>query len=299
MLPTSLVSPWPVKIAMGHQHVWQKEPPDRISRTSDERYDDKKDLAHNSFWTSKEEIQELRLLLKKDPGFENSADWPMVVEWCSSCAITRVVKLVLSEEEIKVQEGEEGTPDFKVEEKKTSCDVCTQTPRQKPRRRGGQGSRTRRMLAYQLMLTVKRGLPLSRLLSSQKTEARSTKAEEQEEEPTLPPLKVKEEVMIKEEEKPKVREEREVVDCPGKGVSTSGSSTLSTLRNSQSGANSSIFQPHSTGPVISPFSDPPPPLFPPYVIFQIPQYCQMPAANWGVCGSCQCWGPIIPTCFVQ
>ena len=115
-----------------------------------ERYEDKRDLAHNSFWTSKEELQGLWLLMKKDPDFENSADWPTVVEWCSSCAITRVVELVLSEEEIKV---EEGTPDFKVEEKKTSCDVCTQTPRQKPRRRGGQGSRTRRMLAYQLMLS--------------------------------------------------------------------------------------------------------------------------------------------------
>ena len=66
---------------------------------------------------------------------------PGLVEWCSSCADTRVVKLVLSEE-IKVLEVE------------TSCDACTQTPRQKPRRRGGQGSRRRRMLSYQLMLTV-------------------------------------------------------------------------------------------------------------------------------------------------
>jgi hypothetical protein len=63
------------------------------------------------------------------------------------------VKLVLLEEEIKVLEVERGTTDFKVDEEKTICDVSTQTPRQKPRRRGGQGSRTRRMLAYQLMLS--------------------------------------------------------------------------------------------------------------------------------------------------
>ena len=230
---------------MGHQHVWLKEPPD--GRTSDDKYGDMRDMAHNSFWTSKEELQRLRLLVEEDPEYETSSEWPGLVEWCSSCADSRVVKLVLSEE-IKVLEVE------------TSCDACTQTPRQKPRRRGGQGSRTRRMLSYQLMLSVKRGLPLSRLLSSQKTDARSTKAELLEES-TLPPLKVKEEVVIKEEKqeevaKPEVREERE--DCPGEGVSTSGSSIF-TLRNSQSGANPTSSPPHS----ISPFSVPPPPLFTP------------------------------------
>ena len=80
LLATSLMSPWPVKIRC---HVWQKEPPD-------ERYGDTMDMANNSFWTSKGELQELQLLLKKDPNFENSTDWPMVVEWCSSCAISRV-----------------------------------------------------------------------------------------------------------------------------------------------------------------------------------------------------------------
>ena len=288
---------------MGHQHAWQKEPPDGIIRTSDERYGDKRDLAHNSFWTSPEEIQELRLVLKKDPDFENSTDWPMVVEWCSSCAITRVVKLVLSEEEIKVLEPalevERSTTDIKMDEKKTICDVCTQTPRQKPRRRGGRGSRTRRMLAYQLMLTVKRGLPLSRLLSNQKTDARSSKVEFQEEF-SSPPLKVKEEVVIKKEEeevaKVEVKEEREEADCPRERVPTSESSIF-TLRNSQSGANPTSTQPHS----ISPFSVPPPPLFtsPPFPLFQTPQYCQMPAANWGFCGGCRCWGPVIPILAVQ
>ena len=88
---------------MSHHHVWQKEPSDGITRDGDERYGDLRDMAHNSFRTSREELQRLRLLLKKDPDFEKSTDWPMVVEWCSSCAITRVVKLILPEE-IKVLE---------------------------------------------------------------------------------------------------------------------------------------------------------------------------------------------------
>ena len=264
-----------------------------------------RDMAHNSFWTSMEELQRLRLLLKKDPNFEKSTDWPMVVEWCSSCADSREVKLVLPEEETMVLEPalevEGSIPDIKVDEEKTSCDVCTQTPRQKSRRRGGQGSRKRRMLSYQLMLTIKRGLPLSRLLSNQKTATRYSKAE-LEEEFTLPPLKVKEEVVIKKEEKleevakVEVKEEREEVDCPRERVSSSESSIF-TLRNSQSGANPTSTPPHS----IPAFSVPPPTLFtPPFIpLFQTPQYCQMPAANWGFCGGCQCWGPVIPILAVQ
>ena len=59
------------------------------------------------------------------------------------------------------------------------------------------------MLAYQLMLTVKRGLPLSRLLSRQKIEPRSSMTELQEEF-ALPPLKVQEEVAIKEKKQEEV-----------------------------------------------------------------------------------------------
>ena len=104
--------------------------------------------------------------------------------------------MVLPEEEAKgLEPGEvkESTADSKV-----CCNAFTQTPRQRPRRRGGRGSRARRMLAYQFMLTVKRGLPLSKLLTNQKTEARS-KAELQSEKFASPTLKVKEEVFIKEE----------------------------------------------------------------------------------------------------
>ena len=147
-------------------------------------------------------------------------------------------------------------------------------------------------------------LPLSRLLSNQKTEPRSSKAKLSDDF-ALPLLKVKEEVKIKEEKqeevaKSEVGEEKEEVVCPREGVSTSGSSN-STLRNSQSGANPSSSHPPPIEPVTSPFSVPPPPLFTPHFIpfYQTPQYCQTPAANWGLCGGCQCWGPIIPICFIQ
>ena len=79
-------------------------------------------------------------------------------------------------------EVEESTADSKVTGM-ASCNAFT--PRQTLRRRGGRGSRVRRMLAYQLMLTVKRGLPLSRLLSNQKTDARFSKAELQSKELSL------------------------------------------------------------------------------------------------------------------
>ena len=79
------------------------------------------------------------------------------------------------------------------------------------------------------MLTVKRGLPLLRLLTNQKTEARS-KAELQSEKFASPPLKVKEE-KLEEVVKVEVKEEREEVDCPRERVSSSESSNF-TLRNS-------------------------------------------------------------------
>ena len=59
---------------MGHQHLWCDEPPDGFNRTFDERYGDEEDMAHNSHWTSPEELQRLRLLVEKDPEYEASSD---------------------------------------------------------------------------------------------------------------------------------------------------------------------------------------------------------------------------------
>ena len=53
---------------MGHQHCWQSEPPEgKLSwnKSFDQRYGDEEDLAANAMFNSPEEIQRLRLLLKK------------------------------------------------------------------------------------------------------------------------------------------------------------------------------------------------------------------------------------------
>ena len=91
------------------------------------------------------------------------------------------------------------------------------------------------------MLSVKRGLPLSRLLSHQKTDARSSRADflRLQEESSSPILKVRKEMKTKEEENKEEAakvdvKEKEEKSCPREGVPTSGSSIF-TLRNSQSG----------------------------------------------------------------
>ena len=190
---------------MGHKHKWCNEPPMEptiyFNKSFDERYGDEEDEASNSFLTSPEELQRLRQLLEKNPDFEASSSWPQLVEWCSSCTQTRRVPLVLPEVERKVPELKAGEEKTNAEESyEPVADVdhehvvgveespqpdhdamaggCEPAARVKPRRRrGGQGSRRRRLLAFQLMLTEKRGLPMSRLLSSKKPEARSSREE--------------------------------------------------------------------------------------------------------------------------
>ena len=94
-------------------------------------------MAANAMFQSPEEIQRLRLSLKKDPKFETSSNWPSLVEWGSTCTSIRLVRLELLEEEKEVlvpvpdKEGEILAV-CKVEEKEdSSCeatakDVCTQ-----------------------------------------------------------------------------------------------------------------------------------------------------------------------------
>ena len=69
--------------------------------------------------------------------------------------------MVLPKEEVvMVEEETEAEGVAASNEEKKSCDACTQTPSRKPKRRGRRGSRMRRMLAFQLQLTAKQGLPL-------------------------------------------------------------------------------------------------------------------------------------------
>ena len=88
--------------AMPHHHHWQSEPPEgkfTWSKSWDERYGDEEDMAANAMLTSPEETIRLRMELKKDPDYATSSNWPSLVEWCSTCTSTRLVRLVLPEEE--------------------------------------------------------------------------------------------------------------------------------------------------------------------------------------------------------
>ena len=166
------------------------------------------------------------------------------------------MKLVLPEEEAKVPMEEEE----KVTEQEAHISDCilqdasTQTPKQKLRRRGGRESRTRRLLAFQAMLTVKRGLPMSRLLSEKKTDARSSKEDflKLQEESASPALKMRKEKekVVKKEKNMEVVKEKEY--CPREGVSSSGS-PIFTLRNSQTGASTPPPKPETPWPDAPPF----------------------------------------------
>ena len=285
---------------MGHQHHWCDEPPDGrlyFNKTFDERYGDEEDMATNSMLSSPEELQRLRCLLAKDPDFENSPSWPKLTEWCSSCTKTRLVRVVLPPEVEKVCEEENILALVTVAEdvavEKESCassqDACTQTPPSTRKRRGGCGSRRRRMLAFQLGLTQRLGLPLSRLLCLKETDAKSprVKAKRLEEDATSallegPEMKVKQEKLFE-------GEKEEGVRCSSAGTSAGGS-TIFTPRSSQS----DVLPPSSPPfPQVLPFF--PPCLPPPYMPYYNPSQCgQMPWLQWVICGACQSWGNVLP-----
>ena len=295
---------------MGHHHKWQREPPEgklQWAKSWDERYGDEEDMAANAMFNDPEEIHCLRLHLKKDPSFETSSSWPHLVEWCSTCPSSRTVRLVLPPEQSELvikeeMEEEESVDDCKVEEgpKATVQDACTQTPPQKARRRGGKGSRTRRMLAFQLMLTAKHGLPLSRLLGQQGTDAKSTKKAKllkQQDEVAEGVLKV--EKRQNESIAPKVKEEKEDKACLKEGFPSSNSSFF-TLRNFQTGANPTSSQTLAQEPAPSPHIFTQPCFLPTlHAPTQSPQFGQMPVANWVCWGACQTWGHVIPMWVTQ
>ena len=309
--------------AMGHKHEWFNEPPMEpkiyCNKSFDERYGDEEDEAFNSFLTSPEELQRLRLLLEKNPDFEASSSWPQLVEWCSSCTQTRRVRLVLPEVEKEVPEleaEEEKTTEESyepvadevdheqvVEVEKTSqqhhdamVESCEPAAGVKSRRRsrGGQGSRRRRLLAFQMMLTEKRGLPLSRLLSSEKTEAMSSREEmmRMQEESASPVLRRRSIEEKEEIHKYNVEKEEGEGRCSSLEASTGGS-TIFTPRSTHASVilPSPNFFPQVPGippfpNLVSPFSTP---------SFHSPQLCSlMPGPQWVVCGGCHTWGTIIP-----
>ena len=285
---------------MGHHHKWQSEPPEgklQWSKSWDERYGDEEDMAANAMFNCPEEIQRLRQLLKKDPTSETSSNWPHLVEWCSTCTSSRLVRLVLPEEKAEVVEED---TEANMGEKKKSCeatavDASTQTSSHKPKRRGGRGSRMRRMLAFQLQLTVKRGLPLSRLLTIHtKAKEELLKIQEESASPQLRTTQVKVKLEKKHEDEEIAEETKEEEGGHGKEVSTSGSKHF-TLRSFPAVADPPSTQPLPHGPCLPPSPAASPPLFtPPWIPFlQTQQFGQIPAASWIVCGGCQKWGHIV------
>ena len=316
----------------GHQHHWRDEPPEGrlyFNKSYDERYGDEEDMATNRMLTSSEELQHLRGLLAKDSTFKNSSSWPMLTEWCATCTATRLVRVELPEEEkeevLEVRLEKPSEPrevaqvqkvdNFKQEGKNDlegcehvafeKVDGSEEVRRKKGKRvRGGRGSRMRRLLAFQLMLTVKKGLPLSRLLTLKEADARYSKREElkkEQEESASPMLERR---RVKEEENEvkvtSVDKEKEEERCFKMGAST-GDSLIFTPRSSQ---------PEVTlpNPNTSPQLQPVPPFpclsSPTYIwvpvpataftsFYQFPQSDLMPGHQWIICGACNSWGSVM------
>ena len=106
------------------------------------------------------------------------------------------VMLVLPEEEVQVVEEEtDVVVKGKAVEENEGCEataIYAYTQSWRPRRRGGRGtgSRMKRMFAFQLQLSLKRGLPLSRLLNQHfNTKAKQELLKVQEESASAPRLR--------------------------------------------------------------------------------------------------------------
>ena len=199
-----------------HLHLWCPHPPEgevRRSKTWDKQEWDEEEMVTNA--RVLEDIEDLRLKIKKDPGFRDSCSWPTLTEWCSLCLEMRFVKFVMPDDqvdntvkdiEVIVRDKESEVTDIENEEVKEDgqkkspklvirAEKCpdagakegSSEPRAR-RRRGGTGSRMRRLLVHQLLITEKRGLPLSRLLCPKRTEARSQMQGRREQEESASPI---------------------------------------------------------------------------------------------------------------
>ena len=250
--------------------------------------------------TSPEEIQHLRCMLEKDPDYKNSPSWPKLTEWCSSCTMTRLVDLVLPTEEEKVVKTkisikikEEKIDEAVKEEKGVSfMDASTQTPPGR-KKRGGQGSRRRRLLAFQLMLTQRQGLPKSRLLCLAEKEARSPGKRRR----SRTVLKEEKEEVKQEKDDENDEEKKEDGRSNSEEASAGGSSTNFTPRSFQSGVFTPSSQPFSQIPSMPLNSACFTPSFQPYLMHLL---CgQMPWPQPVLCGACQAWGTVHPCLLVS
>ena len=187
----------------------------------------------------------------------------------------------------KIKIKEEKIDEFVNEEKGGSfMDAGTQTaPGRK--KRGGQGSRRRRLLAQ------RQGLPKSRLLCLAEKGARS-------------PGKRRRSTTVLKEEKVEVKKEKDDENDEEKKedgrsnseeASAGGSSTNFTPRSFQSGVFTPSSQPFSQVPSMPLISPSFTPLFQPYFMHLL---CgQMPWPQPVLCGACQAWGTVHPCLFVS
>ena len=280
---------------MVHDHNWVNEPPLDFNRSYDERYGDEEDEASNCFWAGPDGVQHLQSMLEKDPTFETSPNWPQLVEWCSTCTARRFVRVALPPDaQTRDKEDSEVERDVKqeiqehVDEAVVTKDATTQTPPRKKRRSGGKGSRMRRLIAFQLSLSKKHGLPPSRLVSLNRPEARSSSEED-----SCVQGDYAEPMLVKEvkEEKVEMEETKEKESCQSMGASTGGPTH---------------FTPRSTHadvilPTPQPFPcfQPIPNLFTPFFtppnlpLFATTPVGQMPGSFWVLCGACKSWGTIV------
>ena len=288
---------------MVHNHNWQNEPPLNFSKSYDERYGDEEDEASNCFWASADGVQHLQSMLEKDSAFETSPNWPQVVEWCSTCTARRFVRVALPpaalirdkedskvERDVKLQE----TIQEKVVEAVVAKDATTQTPPRKRRRSGGKGSRMRRLIAFQLSLSKKHGLPPSRIVSLKGPEARPSKEESNcGQGDCAGPMLLKEEKveLVVKEEKIEMEETKEEESCQSVGASAGGSTHFSPRS-----THADVILPSPQPlPCFLPFPNLYTPFFTPP---NLPLYVsspvgQMPGSFWVLCGACKSWGTIV------
>ena len=172
-----------------HKHTWSPYPPgDRKWHVPLEELEwEEEQMSFTHYLNSPEG--------KKDLLVGEESDWPEVAEWCTTCPQTRQARYRIkgeTEKKEKPVEKDEIKEVFfeceevkeEVKEEREEVDIALKhkaggegevegevghelvTTSPKRRRRGGRASRRRRLLAHQLLLTEKRGFPLSRLLTT-------------------------------------------------------------------------------------------------------------------------------------
>ena len=296
-----------------HTHRWLPKPPSSLifrskSHMGDQEFSDPASVRHNEDWASPDGQEELR---------REGLTWYQR-HWCQGCSQTReVIRRAgegLNEEKKKEEDptavkesleimekfykqmalvenrGEQNhnqavveevlsgkCPDARLKMESSEPGAC------KRKRRGGKGSRLRRLLIHQLLLTERRGLPLSRLL---RTEAKSQRQGRREQEESASPILRRRRPELSGEGgkgkngereglqdlREEVEERREEVRCCSRGALT-GDINISTPRSTKTEVTTTSSQvfPQIPGTPPFPHLTPPPtpstlPFTPPYTL---------------------------------